>query len=53
MLRLTVRQVGRQIKVQQTRNTYILEHVHPPPVTPPGQKQRPPTENQNYQKYNL
>uniref|UniRef100_A0A7E4VWJ3 Large ribosomal subunit protein bL9m n=1 Tax=Panagrellus redivivus TaxID=6233 RepID=A0A7E4VWJ3_PANRE len=38
---------------QSTRNTYVFQHVVVPPATPPGQTQRPPTEKQDFQKYEL
>ncbi|KAE9552652.1 hypothetical protein FO519_004131 [Halicephalobus sp. NKZ332] len=53
MFRTSVCTIGRRIYLQQSRNTYIFRHVYPPPVTPEGKQQRPPTENQDFQKYEL
>uniref|UniRef100_A0AC35EW55 Large ribosomal subunit protein bL9m n=1 Tax=Panagrolaimus sp. PS1159 TaxID=55785 RepID=A0AC35EW55_9BILA len=49
----TVNTICRRIALTQTRNTYIFRHVYVPPATPEGQHQRPPSEIQNYRKYEI
>jgi len=45
--------IFRTFSTSHIMKTFIFRHVYQPPKTPEGQHQRPPTELQNLQKYEI